>query len=360
MSAAVPAVERRSPDEPFFSICIPQYNRTRHLIDALRALERQTFRSFEICISDDHSTDGLHEDLIHGLQASGMPFAFAHTPRNLRYDGNLRAALSLARGRYALLMGNDDCLAAPDTLQYLHDELTRDPDIGVVIGNFEDWTSGAVTHRVPRRAVYEGTADTAVSHFRNMAFVSGLVVNRAAADAFATDEADGSEMYQMFVLSRTIASGLKLLEVERSLVRKDLHVPGEFVDSYAKRPRLDPCPIIERPLPMGRIGQVVASAVAPYLSPTDAPRERERIFRQLYRFTYVFWLFEYRRVQSWNYAAGVSLGLRPRNVVGSVNVGWLGRWRLRALWLAISAAGLLIPVGLFDRLRERLYRVAKR
>ena len=48
---------------PYFSICIPQHNRTSFLIEALRTLDRQTFRDFEVCISDDASTDGREADL---------------------------------------------------------------------------------------------------------------------------------------------------------------------------------------------------------------------------------------------------------------------------------------------------------
>jgi hypothetical protein len=352
-------VERRSTTEPFFSICVPQYNRTLHLIEALRALETQTFKSFEICISDDRSPDGLQQTLIDYLQQSGMNFVFKQTERNMRYDGNLRSAMALAQGRYCLLMGNDDCLTADTTLQYLHDELTSEANIGVLIGNFEDWKTGAITRRVHRRAVYEPTSRSAVGHFRNMAFVSGLIVDRRKANEFTTERWDGSEMYQMYIFCRVIASGMKLLEVEASLARKDLHVPGEYVDSYAKWERLDPCPIIERKLPFGQIGQVVADSVEPFLPPATARAERELIFQQLYRFTYPFWLFEYRRVQSWNYSAGICLGIRPGNVVDDVEVGPWRRVRLTLLWLAVCAAGMLVPLSLFDTLRGRLYRLSK-
>jgi glycosyltransferase involved in cell wall biosynthesis len=358
-SADTLQAERRSAEEPFFSICVPQYNRTRHLIEALKVLETQTFKSFEICISDDRSPDGLQSLLIDYLQGSGMNFAFKQTQSNLRYDGNLRSAMALATGRYCLLMGNDDCLTADSTLQYLHDELTGEANIGVLIGNFQDWVSGAVTRRVHRRAVYAEGSLSAVSHFRNMAFVSGLIVDRRKAQEFASPRWDGSEMYQMFIFCRVIASGMKLLETDASLTRKDVLVPDEEVDSYMRRERLDPCPIVERILPFVQIGQVVADSVAPFQKDESAHAERELIFQQLYRFTYPYWLFEYRRVQSWNYSAGLCLGIRPGNVVGDVEVGPWRRLRLTLLWLLASCGGLLVPVTVFDRLRGQLYKLSK-
>src|SRR5271154_4674407 len=114
-------------DSPFFSICIPQYNRTSFLIEACRILENQTFRDFEICISDDCSPDGRGEELQAFLRASGLRFVYRLQETNVRYDANLRSALALASGQYCLLMGNDDCLASPQTLEQFHAALARHP-----------------------------------------------------------------------------------------------------------------------------------------------------------------------------------------------------------------------------------------
>jgi glycosyltransferase involved in cell wall biosynthesis len=355
----IPSTERRGMSLPFFSICIPQHNRTGILIEALKELERQTFRSFEVCISEDCSTDGRQQELVDYLQASNLSFVYRPTEKNLRYDANLRAAISLAQGDYCILFGNDDCIQDETTLQFLHDFISGHDKVGVVIGNFADWADGSVTERVRQTKNRPGTPLTAVLHFRNLAFVSGLTVRREAVQALASDRWDGSEMYQMFTFCRIMASGWNLLETTRSLARKDAKSADDFVDSFAQRERLHPCPIIERHLPFMQIGRVVADAVHPYQHEPKGRAERELIFRQLYCFTYPFWLFEYRQVQSWNYAAGIALGMRPRNVVRTVDVGWAGRLRLRLLWLAICTVGLLAPVSLFHRLRERLYRISK-
>src|SRR5215469_255447 len=81
---------------PFFSICIPQYNRTSFLLKACESLRSQTFRSFEVCISDDCSTDGRRGDLLSYLQKSDLVFTYGVTPRNLRYDANLRNAIGFS------------------------------------------------------------------------------------------------------------------------------------------------------------------------------------------------------------------------------------------------------------------------
>src|SRR4051812_12737947 len=111
--------------QPFFSICIPQYNRTSFLIETCRSLSVQTFRQFEGCISDDCSTDGREAELIAFLQQSGMAFVYRKQKRNSRYDGNIRAAIGLARGQYCFLLGNDDALASAETLARVHADLER-------------------------------------------------------------------------------------------------------------------------------------------------------------------------------------------------------------------------------------------
>ena len=45
-------------ESPYFSVCVPQHNRTSFLLEALRVLAGQQFRDFEVCIADDWSTDG--------------------------------------------------------------------------------------------------------------------------------------------------------------------------------------------------------------------------------------------------------------------------------------------------------------
>ena len=352
-------VEHRAPQPPFFSICIPHHNRTGLLIDALRVLEAQSFKSVEVCISDDCSTDGKQAELLAFLTASDLAWCYRTTATNLRYDANTRHAISMATGRFVILFGNDDCLTHVDTLKNLHAMLTAEPDAGVLIGNFEDWRTGAVAQRIRHSSVYAGTPLTGATHFRNMAFVSGLVVEREAALQHASDKWDGAEMYQMFILCRIIASGRKLIETTESLSRKDMVSSGDFVDSYAKRQRLNPCPVIPRIMPFVHIGRLVADSISVYQQPEARQRERCVIFRQLYRFTYPFWILEYRRVQSWKYALGIVLGIRPRHVVGDVDVGWLGRLELTLLWAAVSITGLLMPLGMFDAMRGMLYRLSR-
>jgi glycosyltransferase involved in cell wall biosynthesis len=345
--------------EPFFSICIPQYNRTSFLIEACKVLSQQTFKSFEICISDDRSTDGKENELINFLQGTGLSFVYKKQEKNLRYDGNIRASIALASGRYCFLHGNDDCLASPTTLEELYEEIQKEPSVAVVITNYEDWQTGKKHQRIRQSQLVGSGPEIAATHFRNVAFVTGVIIDRVEAQKNQTTKWDGSEMYQMYIIARVLASGGSLLELTVSTVRKDIQISGESVDSYAQKAKLKPCPIIERKLPMVSIGPLVADAITPYLVASNRNRLIEAIFLQLYLFTYPFWLIEYRRIQSWEYTLGLCLGIHPKNTFLTTELDLFRRFKLYSLYLLICAVGLGLPISLFDKLHTLLFTLSK-
>jgi GT2 family glycosyltransferase len=348
----------RDGPSPFFSICVMQHNRTSFFLRAIESYAAQTFRDFEICVSDGGSTDGREHEIVAALRATDLPFAYRKSAANLRYDPNTRAALGLARGRYCLLMGNDDGLNGPDALKDLWAEIVAHDYPGVILQDNCDDRTGTRAMRVRTTANYGGGPRVAAMHYRNFSFVSGVVVEREPVQAMATEKWDGSEMYQTFVGCRLLASGRPLLERGVAFSRKDLVVPGEDVDSVAKKPRVWPCPIVERPTTLTQFARLVIDAMAPYAG-ADAHRLNERVLTQHLGITMPFWLVTYRGIQSWRYAAGVALGLKPSRSAAGVPLGVFRRARVWAVYVAACLGGLTVPRAGFDRLRGVLYRVAK-
>jgi len=346
--------------QPFFSICIPQFNRTSFLIEALKSLERQTCRDFEVCISDDCSTDGRSAELLQFLDRSGLSYVFSVQPSNVRYDANLRASIALASGSYCFLLGNDDALADEDALADYQRALAGAPLVGVATSNFVDARTDAVIRRVHGTRLLPGGPHTAARVYRNFSFVSGVVLDRAQAQANATNRWDGSEMYQTYLATRILGDGSMLLYLDRVVVRMGVQVPGQAVDSVFARPRLDPCPIVERRIPLSDMGRLVADALSPSLPADKWHRYAEWVIAQLYLFPYVYWLFTYRRIQSWRFALGICLGMRPRNVTAGLHLPAGARWRLTLVYVLASLSGLALPVSLFEALKRFLARLAKR
>ena len=265
----------------FFSFCIPQYNRTSFLLRVLESLNAQTFRDFEVCISDDCSTDGRSQELLDYLGKAGLRFQYSRTEKNLRYDKNLRRAIGLASGRYCFLLGNDDMLAGSETLAQLHALMSRYAFPEVVVTNYREIATGVAYRRMQVTGILGSGSRTAAEQFRNFSFVSGLVLNRELARKHETDQWDVAAFYQMYLGTRIVAEGGRLLGVSDVVILKDVQIPGERVDSYLTKPVVKKCPIIERPLNLAPIGRLAFAAVEPYVARGQRERIARRIFGQL-------------------------------------------------------------------------------
>ena len=344
---------------PFFSVCIPQHDRTDFLLRAIASLAGQGFRDFEICISDDNSQDGRQQEVEAALAASGLAYKFKRRETNGRYDANLRTAIALAEGRYCFLLGNDDALASDKVLERAHTIIEREGPCGVAIADFENYRTGKRVNRIRATGNRGSGPEVAAHHFRNFSFVSGVMLDRTLAQQFATDKWDGSEMYQTYIGCRIIARGHNLLEIGESLIRKDIMLQAQSVDSYAQRPRVSPCPIQERPVPLVKLGRLVADAIAVNGADPNRRKHNTAILLQLLIFTYPFWLFEYRRVQSWNYAAGIALAMRPSRITEKLELGAFRSWLIKTCYFGVTLLGLIVPRRSFEVLVPSLYRWAK-
>jgi glycosyltransferase involved in cell wall biosynthesis len=345
-------------DAPLFSICIPQFNRTSFLLRSLERLHNQTAGNFEVCISDGHSTDGRSQELVSYLQQSSLPHKCHFQEEPTPYDRNLRAAIALASGRYCFLLGNDDLLATNATLEQVGTTVRAHDFPEVVVANYHELSSGCDFRRVGQTCLIGQGVEAAIANFRNYSFVSGVLLDRQLAQEYATDKWDGSEMYQTFLASRIVAGGGRLFGIAETIVLKDIQIEGERVDSYARRDRVENCRICERVLPLSRLGQVVVDGISPGVSNVNGAMRR--IFRQLLLFTYPPWLIEYRRIQSWRYAMGIALGMRPRNILGGLQANWPTRIYIHAIYIVATIGGLIFPIRLFERLKPRLHIFAKR
>ena len=351
-------IRRQLTEQPFFSVCIPQHNRTSFLLAVCRSLDAQTFRDFEVCISDDCSTDGRQDELLEFLHSSRLSFVYRRLEHNLRYDGNLRSAIELASAPYCFLLGNDDAIKSETTFEQLHEVMTAGPEPAVVLTNFEDYSSGKMTRRVKRTAVIGSGAAVAASHFRKFSFVSGVILQTAGAQAEAEHRWDGSEMHQMFVGCRLIAAGGVLREVDLVTVCKDVQIPGELVDSYARKPVALLRGIPRQMLPLRLTGALVLDAIEPHIGKSRSQIVL-KVIAQYLGFLYPYWLLQYRKVQSWRFAAGLSRGMRPRVSLATVRLSRVERLIAQTVYGLSTLMALAAPIWLLDSLEQPARRVAR-
>ncbi|WP_163328950.1 glycosyltransferase [Desulfurobacterium thermolithotrophum] len=114
-------------EKPFFSICIPTYNRANYLKEAIESILRQTYSNFEVIIYDDGSTDDTERIVknfndkrikyIKGKVNQGRPFA-----RNKCID--------LAKGNWIVWLDDDDKME-PELLSFYAVNINRFPEVSV-------------------------------------------------------------------------------------------------------------------------------------------------------------------------------------------------------------------------------------
>lgn len=345
---------------PLFSICIPQWERLPFLLGALDSIAAQSLRDFEICVSDDCSPTGGQERIVAHLERAGVAYSVAVLRKNGRYDVNLRNAVAMSRGRYVFLLGNDDALKDAGVLERYQALLAAHPRAGAAFCNYAEFASGRVNRTARSTANRGGGVGAAVANYRNFAFVSGVVLDGDLARSLATDAYDGTEMYQIYLACHIVASGRELLAVEDVMILKDIQIAGEQVESYATNVAKEKDLLVERKMPVARLGQVVVNATQQFFAPRARDRWIRRVFWQLYLFVYGFWFVEYRRVKSWRFTAGMILGVRPSRSLSALAPGLYTRLTLGALFAAVATAGLVVPIKLFDAVRPALYLFAKR
>jgi glycosyltransferase involved in cell wall biosynthesis len=114
---------------PLVSICIPTYNQPDKLIYLLESIRSQTFKSYEVLVSDDSNTDSVeilcrdYSDLniryIRNSPAKG-------TPENWNY------AITLAKGTWIKIMHHDDYFYSDASLQEFVAYTNLNPEVKFV------------------------------------------------------------------------------------------------------------------------------------------------------------------------------------------------------------------------------------
>ncbi len=134
---------------PLLSIGLPVYNGAAYLREALQSILSQSFRDFELIVSDNASTDETRA-ICTEFAGTDTRVRYIRQPRNLGAAPNYNLLVDHARGRYFKWAAHDDnlhprfleaCIAALDANQdaVLAYPLTDVIDgQGAIIGPFDD------------------------------------------------------------------------------------------------------------------------------------------------------------------------------------------------------------------------------
>jgi abequosyltransferase len=195
-----------------FSVCIPAYNRARHLAPLLDSILNQGYDDFEIVICEDHSPEREAIEVIAHDYVRNSPckIRFYLNEQNLGYDANIRNLVEKAEGEFCFFMGNDD-LMCPNALEIAADLIDRHENLGVIVRGYAwfdetpDRIAAEVRYFSEERSFSAGAEAISIC-FRRSGVISGYIVHRDSAQAVATSRFDGSLYYQMHLTANVLVS----------------------------------------------------------------------------------------------------------------------------------------------------------
>src|SRR3989344_921968 len=97
---------------PFFSIVIPTYNRASFLKASIAITLQQTFKDFEIIISNNCSTDDTRK-VVNSFKDKRI--RYFENKKNIGGEPHMIKAFSYARGKNPFTTGDDDFILFQDT-----------------------------------------------------------------------------------------------------------------------------------------------------------------------------------------------------------------------------------------------------
>ena len=116
--------------KPLVSICIPTYNGSKFIKEAMESAINQTYCNLEIVVSDDASQDNILQIIKNFEQKSDIPITFYHNePKGI--GANWNNSIRKSKGKYIKFLFQDDVLQ-PTCIEEMVYVLERNKSLGLV------------------------------------------------------------------------------------------------------------------------------------------------------------------------------------------------------------------------------------
>lgn len=106
---------------PTVSICIPAYRAEKYLEETLRSVAAQTFRDWEVIVTEDGSKDRAEEIVREFARTVSQPVIYTRHEKNRGLPATRNTGITTARGDWIAFLDSDD-LWLPDHLSRLMGE----------------------------------------------------------------------------------------------------------------------------------------------------------------------------------------------------------------------------------------------
>ena len=124
--------------KPLISIVLPTYNTPpKYLIKCIESVTRQVYENWELCISDDASTNKETLSAIESFRNTDSRIKIHLREENGHISKATNSAIAIAKGEYIALLDHDDMLSKY-ALFYIVDKLNQEPNSKIIYSD-EDW-----------------------------------------------------------------------------------------------------------------------------------------------------------------------------------------------------------------------------
>lgn len=117
-------------NKPLVSICIPTYNGTKYLLQALESVKRQSYTNIEVIFSDDSSSDDTLL-LIHKFKSEVNVPVYIYSNSKKGIGSNWNNCIKCAQGEYVKFLFQDDVLEY-NCIEEMVNVYSKFPQIGLV------------------------------------------------------------------------------------------------------------------------------------------------------------------------------------------------------------------------------------
>lgn len=204
------------------SIAIPTYNRAVWLKLCLAQLLPQLAmigNAVEVTIYDNASPDNTTE-IVQSYINQGFSLSYIRNNENIGSDRNIAQCFNLAKGRYVLIMGDDDVLL-DGALQKIM-TLLESGDFGAVFLSAYGYNNNYIKER-PLQAVLVPIFFSDMNSYvkkcsTNAAFISSIIINRSCIVDIDAKSFVGTALVQTYLFYEAISRDHQTIFVQEYLI----------------------------------------------------------------------------------------------------------------------------------------------
>jgi len=227
-------------NKPLLTIAIPTYNRANFLALSLQQLKKDerliNDRIIEVLIYDDCSTDNT-DDVVRKASIKGMKINHIKNQKNLGLDGNVAKCINEAKGKYIVILGDDD-LFIDGAIKWLVNTL-KQKDYGVVCMKaygYEKDHNAEFPGRQGKEIEFTNFSDFLISIGPLVTFTSACVFNKEILGKFDAKENCGSWLVHVpLIFASAMKAKINLYSTRYQIAAKRNNSGGyNFIKVFVK------------------------------------------------------------------------------------------------------------------------------